>query len=132
GELEDQGLGGAGQPCQGGRDHKGHQLEVVDVIAQRQRPRFILPDGLQHLAKGGMDGAVNDAKADQEDGKHQVVHGEFVVQVNEAEQLTPRNPLQAVLAAGKGQLEGQKVDDLCQREGDHGEVDALATDSEVT
>ena len=54
-----------------------------------------------------------------------------MVQVDQPEEHAARDVLQAVLAAGEGGLEGAEIDDLGQRQGNHGEVDPLAADGQA-
>jgi hypothetical protein len=44
--------------------------------------------------------------------------------------LAAQHALQAVLAAGEGRLQAEEVHHLRQRQGDHGEVDALPADGD--
>src|SRR5262245_19460331 len=46
GQLEHHGLGGAGETGQRRRDHERDQLEAADGVAERNRPRLVLADGL--------------------------------------------------------------------------------------
>ena len=74
GELEDQGLGCPGRAGQRRGNDEGDQLELVDVVAERDGARLILADSLEDLAERRVDGAVDDKEAGAEDGEYQVIH----------------------------------------------------------
>ncbi len=107
---------------------KAISLIAVDVVAEREGAGLVFADRLQDLTEGRVDDAVDEEEAREEDGGDEIIHLQRLVQVDEAEEVAARNALKAVLAAREGQLQGEEVDDLRQREGDHGEVDALTAD----
>src|SRR5207244_6510093 len=55
-ELKDDGLGAAGQPRERAGEHEGEELVLLRGIAERDGPRLVLANGLQHLAEGRVDG----------------------------------------------------------------------------
>ncbi|MNQ28018.1 hypothetical protein D3C85_412870 [compost metagenome] len=128
GQLEHHGLGRPGQAGEGRRDDEGQQLVGVDVVAQRDRPRLVVADRLEHLAVGRVDGALDHREAEHEHRQHEVVHRQVARQVEQAEQVAARHALQTVLAAGERRLHEHEEHQLGQRQGDHREVDALAAD----
>ena len=73
---------------------------------------------------------MDNGETNQEHRKHKVVHGDFVVEADEAEELTTGNALETVFTSGERHLKRQKVDDLRQRQSHHGKVDALSADGE--
>ena len=48
------------------REHEGHQLVAVGLVAERNRARLVLADRLQHLAERRMDDAVDQQEAGRE------------------------------------------------------------------
>src|SRR5690606_6290309 len=73
GRHEHQGLRGTCQARQRGGDHEYQQFEVADVISQRDGPGFVFTQGLQDLAKGGIDGAPAYEEAKHEHHQHEVI-----------------------------------------------------------
>ena len=130
GELEHQRLGRSRQACQPRRQHEGHQLVGIGVIAQRDGARFILADGLQHLTKGGMHHAPDQGKGRHEDREHEVIEGVVVRQIEHAEQLTARHAMQAIFPVGERRLDEEEEHHLGQGQRDHREVDALPPDGQ--
>jgi len=51
GELEDESLGRAGEPRERRRKHEGKELVLLGPISERDRPRLVFADGLQHLTE---------------------------------------------------------------------------------
>ena len=62
------------RPAMRRRQHEGEQLVAVDVVAERDGARLVLADRLEHLAKGRMDDAADEAGRRDEDRQHEVVH----------------------------------------------------------
>ncbi|MNZ73013.1 hypothetical protein D3C78_914110 [compost metagenome] len=79
-----------------------------------------------------MNGALDDGVTEHEHRQHEVVHRQVVAQVEHPEQLAARHAVQAVLTTGERRLYKDEEHQLCQRQGDHREVDALATDRQQT
>ncbi len=75
-----------------------------------------------------MHGSDNKREADQKDRQHEIVHRQGVAEIDDTEKLAARHSLDAVLAAGEARLQGDEIDHLRQRQGDHREIDALAAD----
>ena len=132
GKTHDQGLERAGQSGQRGRQHESHQLVAVDLIAQRNRARFVFTNHLEYLAKRGMHNARNGQETGHKHSHHQVIHGGVRLERQQAKQRTARHALQAVLTPGKRRLQADKIDHLRQGQGDHGEIDALTPDGHIT
>src|SRR6266496_1600345 len=128
--LEHHRLERSGEPRERGRDDEGEQLVPVDVVPERQRARFVLPDRAEHVPERRVDGSVDEPEAEEEDGVGEVVHRVLAVEGDEPEELPPRHALQAVVAAREVHLDGAEVDDLRQAERDHREVDPGAPDGE--
>ena len=124
-KLEHHCLGRASQAGQSRGDDEGQQLVRVDVVAQRDRPRLVFANRLEHLTVGRMDGALDDHEAKHEHRQHEVVQGHVVLHVEQTEQMPARYALHAVFATGKRRLDEDKEHHLRQRQGDHREVDAL-------
>ena len=74
-----------------------------------------------------MNDATDDQVTSDEDRRARVVHRVRVREVN-AEQIAARYALDAVLAVGERRLQSGEVDQLGERQGDHGEIDAMAAD----
>jgi hypothetical protein len=117
-------------PASPSRQHEGQQLVFRHVVAQRYRPRLVFANGLEDLAEGRMNGALDQPEGDGKNRHHEVIQIHVVGEV-EAEQGAARHALQAVLATGEGRLQEQEEHHLRQRQGHHGEVDALAADGEA-
>ncbi|MNT87604.1 hypothetical protein D3C72_2280400 [compost metagenome] len=79
-----------------------------------------------------MDGALDDGETEQEHGQDEVIQGQVVVQVEQAEQLTTGHTVQPILATGERCLHIDEEHQLGQRQGDHGEVDTLTPDRQQT
>ena len=79
-----------------------------------------------------MHGTVDEEKGADEDRQHDVVEHPDIVQVEHGKKLSPRHRLNAVFAVSERRLQTEEVHHLREREGDHGEVDALATDRQQT
>src|SRR5229473_1083509 len=114
------------QSGEGGGDHENDHLVVVRLVSQRNRPRLILPDPLQHLTEGRMNRPVDDEKPQGEDPEHHEIHRHRVAQVEQPKHPAPRHRLDAVLASGEARSQIKEISHLRQRQGDHREVDALA------
>src|SRR5699024_10778529 len=91
---------------------------------------LIFANSGQHLTERRMYDPVNDDEADHENAEYGVVHGQWLRQIKQTEKCAARNALQAVLAASERQLVGKEVDNLCQRQSDHGEINATAPDGQ--
>src|SRR5438105_10851697 len=79
-----------------------------------------------------MHGTVDEEKRADEDRQHDVVEHPDIVQVEHGKKLSPRHRLNTVFAVSERRLQTEEVHHLREREGDHGEVDALATDRQQT
>jgi hypothetical protein len=55
------------RPASAADSTKARCLYLVGVVAQRHGARLVLADGLEHLAEGRVDDAVDEQQADQED-----------------------------------------------------------------
>ena len=126
-ELKNDRLGCAGEAGQCGGKHKRQQLVAIGIVAQRYRSGLAFADRFEHLSEWRMDDAMDKQKGSGEDGQDDVVEHPDIVEIEQAEELAPGHGLNAILAVGKGCLQTEKVDHLRQRQRDHGEVDALAT-----
>ena len=113
-----------------GREHEGDQLVLVRLVAERDGPRLVLPDGLQHLPERRVDGPVDQEEPAEEDRQHHEVERHRLAQIEEAEERAPRHGLDPILAMGERRLEAEEVDHLGERQRDHREIDALAPDRE--
>src|SRR5260370_36568648 len=100
----------------------------MGLVAERDRARLILADRFQHLAERRVDGSKNDQKTEQESGEDDVVKDGRVGEIENSEQITLRNALDAVFAMGERRLQIDEVEELRQRQRNHREIDALATD----
>ena len=129
-ELEDDGLGAAGESRQRAGQHEGQKLVALGGVAQGHGPRLILPDCLEHLPERRVDDAVDDEEPRQEDRQHDKVHRERLAQVEDTQEHAAGHRLDAILAVRERRLEVKEVDHLRERERDVGEVDALAPDRE--
>mmetsp|Transcript_57674 Transcript_57674/g.135823 ORF Transcript_57674/g.135823 Transcript_57674/m.135823 type:complete len:360 (+) Transcript_57674:876-1955(+) len=127
GETQHQGLGGAGQAGQRGREHEGQQLEVPRVVAEGRGAGLVLADGREHLAEGRVDDAVDQPERRDEQAQHDVEQRQVLRQV-QPEEMAARHALQAVFPAGERRLQEEEVQHLGQRQRDHREVDARAPD----
>jgi hypothetical protein len=70
-----------GQAGQRRRHGEHHQLVAVGGVAERDGARFVVANGLEHLAEGRMDDPVDDQHADEEDGQDDEVQGDVRAQV---------------------------------------------------
>ena len=114
-----------------GKD-EGHQLIVIRPITKRCCARFILTNGLQHLAEGRMHNAVDQQEAKHKHRGDKPIHVHIGSERDEAEQMAARHCLNAIFTACEGRLQAEEVDHLCQRQRNHGEIDALATNGDPT
>ena len=130
GQLKHHGLGGTRQARECRREHERQQLVGIHVVAQRHGARFVFANGLQHLPKGRVDGALNHCKAKHEHGEDEVVHGEVTAQIDHAEQVPSRHTVQAILPTSERRLHEHEEHELRQRQRHHGEVDTLAANGE--
>ena len=118
------------RPGERGGEHEGDELVAVGLVAERERARLVLADRLQHLAERRVDRPVDEQEPAQEDREHDVVHDQRVAQVQEPEQHSARDGLDAVLAVGERGLQAEEEEHLGQRQRDHREVDALTPDGQ--
>src|SRR5579884_4357860 len=101
------------------------------MIAEREGARLVLADRLHDLAERRVDRAHNQPEADQEHGEHEIVHRQRVAEIDHAEEIAARHPLNAVLAAGEFGLQAEEEHHLREGQRDHREIDALAADREI-
>ena len=88
---------------------------------------FVFADRLENFAERRIDDAIDQEKRGEHDDGDKCVHCHFIVEVEGAEQPPTRHALDAVFAAGHWSPQRHQIHHLCQRQRDHGEVDALAT-----
>lgn len=122
GETEGDRLGRTSQSGERTRQHEGEQLVAIDVVTQGQGTSFVLADGLEHLTKRRMDDAIDQGKGRDKDRHHHVIHAHVAGEIHQTQQFAARNALYAVFGIGKGRLDPDEIDHLCQRQGDHGKV----------
>ncbi len=82
----DHGLERTGQAGQGGRQHIGHQLVVVDAVTQRDGARLVVADGAQHLTERRIARCDRWPRNPRHDGQHHVVQRQVVAQRHETQQ----------------------------------------------
>ena len=73
GELEHDRLRRPGKAGERRREHEHGELVLGGAVAERDGARLVVPDRLQHLTEGGMDDAVDEQEAGEEDRRHDVV-----------------------------------------------------------
>ena len=125
GKLEYQRFGRTSQSGETCRQDEGQQLVLRYVVAQRYCARLVFANGLEDLAEGRMNGALDQPEGGDENRQHDVVEVHVIGQV-ETEQVAAWHALQAVLAAGEGRLKVEEEHHLRQRQRHHCKVDALA------
>src|SRR6185295_13280198 len=101
---------------------------MVGLVAERDRPLLVLTNRFQHLAERRIDGPEDHQKAEQETADDDVVENGRLREVENAEQMTLRDALDAVLAMGERRLQIDEVEGLPKRPRDHGKINALAPD----
>jgi hypothetical protein len=79
-----------------------------------------------------MHGAHDQQKRRHHHDQHHVVHGQVILQINQAKQLAAWHALQAVFTTGEGRLQADEEQHLRQRQRDHRGVDALAANGKET
>src|SRR4030095_5754008 len=102
------------------------QLVALGAIPERDRPRLVLTDGLQHLAEGRVNRAVDQKEPGQEHREYDEIERQRVLQIEESQERAARHRLDAVLAAGEGGLQAEEVQHLRERPRDVRGVAALA------
>lgn len=75
-----------------------------------------------------MDDAVDREDPAESYRQNEEIERNVVGQRDQPEQIAPRHPLDAVLAAGELGLQREEIDHLREGERDHGEVDPLPPD----
>src|ERR1700733_11553681 len=73
---------------------------------------------------------MDQQEAENEYGQHDVIEDHLVRQIDEAEQMTLRDSLDAVLTMRERDFEAEEIDHLRQGQRDHREIDALPANGE--
>src|SRR3979411_868550 len=130
GILGNEHLQRAGKARQRSGQDIGEQLVLIGLVAERDRARLVLADRFQYLTERRVDGAKNQQKTEQEPGEDDVIKYRRIREIENPEQMSLRNALNAVFAMGERRLQIDEIQQLRQRERDHGEIDALAANSD--
>ena len=119
-----------GQPRQRPRDGEGHEFVAVHRETDGDHAGFVLADGLQRVAEAGVEQALHAPEHQHKQHQHHEVEDAVVRQVHSRQQRGARCQRQAVVTAIGFDRHSDVVQHLCERQGDHDEVDTLGAQAD--